>query len=58
MSIPAPTVLNVDDNEMPMQKDSGGSSNSNPESIAAPARDPISCRILIIDDNHVGARAM
>jgi CheY-like chemotaxis protein len=44
--------------QLPIQKDSGGSSDSNPESIAAPARDPISCRILIIDDNHVGARAM
>ncbi len=44
--------------QLPIQKDSGQSMVSNPESIAAPAWDPVSCRILIIDDNQVGARAM
>lgn len=43
---------------LPIQKGSGHSTVSNPESIAAPARDPVSCRILIIDDNQIGARAM
>jgi K+-sensing histidine kinase KdpD len=43
---------------LPIQKGSGHSTVSNPESIAAPARDPVSCGILIIDDNQIGARAM
>jgi signal transduction histidine kinase len=43
---------------LPIQKCSGHSTVSNPKSIAAPARDPVSCRILIIDDNQIGARAM
>jgi len=43
---------------LPLQRDPAGTSDANPESIAFPPNDPISCRILIIDDNQVGARAM
>jgi CheY-like chemotaxis protein len=43
---------------LPVQRDPGASSDAIPDSIAAPAGNPISCRILIIDDNQVGARAM
>lgn len=43
---------------LPVQRDPAGTSDAKPESIASPPNDPISCRILIIDDNQVGARAM
>ena len=44
--------------QLPVQKDPGAPNDAIPDSIAAPAGNPISCRILIIDDNQVGARAM
>jgi PAS domain S-box-containing protein len=44
--------------QLPVQRDPTGPSDATPESIASPSPDPISCRILIIDDNQVGARAM
>jgi signal transduction histidine kinase len=44
--------------QLPIQRDSTGPSDAKPESIASPSPDPISYRILIIDDNQVGARAM
>ena len=43
---------------LPIQRDSGQLKFSNPESNPVPARDPVSCRILIVDDNRVGARAV
>ncbi|HEX6174356.1 MAG TPA: ATP-binding protein, partial [Candidatus Binatia bacterium] len=44
--------------QLPVQGDPSGTSDAHPESIACRSNDPISCRILIIDDNQVGARAM
>ena len=44
--------------QLPVQGDHAGRSEAHPESIASLSNAPISCRILIIDDNHVGARAM
>jgi signal transduction histidine kinase len=44
--------------QLPIQRDPTAPCDANPEAIASPSKDPISCRILIIDDNRVGARAM
>jgi PAS domain S-box-containing protein len=44
--------------QLPVQKVPLGASDATAEAIASPSADPISCRILIIDDNQVGARAM
>jgi signal transduction histidine kinase len=44
--------------QLPIQRDPTAPRDANPETIAFPSSDPISCRILIIDDNRVGARAM
>ena len=44
--------------QLPVQRDPGAPSDASPDPVAAPAGNPISCRILIIDDNQVGARAM
>ena len=44
--------------QLPVQRDPTGTSDANPESSASLSSDPISGRILIIDDNQVGARAM
>jgi len=43
---------------LPVQRDPTAPSDSNPESSASQSTDPISCRVLIIDDNQVGAPAM
>jgi signal transduction histidine kinase len=44
--------------QLPVQRDPTGTSVASPESSASRSSDPISSRILIIDDNQVGARAM
>jgi signal transduction histidine kinase/CheY-like chemotaxis protein len=44
--------------QLPVQGDPTGTSGAHPQSVASPSNDPISCRVLIIDDNQVGARAM
>ena len=44
--------------QLPVQGHPRETSEAHPESIASPSNAPISCRILIIDDNQVGARAM
>jgi PAS domain S-box-containing protein len=44
--------------QLPIQRDPTAPSDANPESIASRSSDPTSSRILIIDDNQVGARAM
>jgi two-component system CheB/CheR fusion protein len=43
---------------LPIQKVPPAASDASAEAIASPSPDPITCRILIIDDNQVGARAM
>jgi PAS domain S-box-containing protein len=43
---------------LPIQRDPTAPSAPNPESSASQLKDPTSCRVLIIDDNKVGARAM
>ncbi len=43
---------------LPVQRDPTAPRDPNPESSASQSKDPISCRVLIIDDNQVGARAM
>jgi CheY-like chemotaxis protein/two-component sensor histidine kinase len=43
---------------LPVQRDPTTPSGSNRESSASQSKDRISCRVLIIDDNKVGARAM
>jgi PAS domain S-box-containing protein len=43
---------------LPVQRDPTAPGEPKPESSASPGKDPISCRVLIIDDNQVGARAM
>ena len=44
--------------QLPVQKVLPAASDATAEAIASPSPDPITCRILIIDDNQVGARAM
>ena len=44
--------------QLPVQGDAIATCEAHPESIVSSSNDPISCRILIIDDNQVGARAM
>jgi CheY-like chemotaxis protein len=44
--------------QLPVQGDPTGRSEAHPKSIASPSNGPISSRVLIIDDNQVGARAM
>jgi PAS domain S-box-containing protein len=43
---------------LPIQSDPGARSDATAEPIACQSSDPISCPILIVDDNQVGARAM
>lgn len=43
--------------QLPVQKVPPAASDATAEAIASPSPDPITCRILIIDDNQVGARA-
>jgi CheY-like chemotaxis protein/nitrogen-specific signal transduction histidine kinase len=43
---------------LPVQRDPSAPSDAKPELSASQSTDPIACRVLIIDDNQVGARAM